>query len=216
MNTHESLTQSLFQATFTAPEHDPNEIPWDDARNVAGGITHAFEPTGNAKFDALVVALNPALTYGVAQPPAYDYLAHAITMPHRDSFASPSDYLATFAHELCHWTMKRVGREPHMGDRVKYAREEQTAEIACAIVLSECGADPVLNDRADYVRGWIVGALEAQQDFLRFIAEAIGEPADSVPTPCREDVDREYSEAVERAERAAGFILSAGSLAETN
>lgn len=213
MNAHESLTQSLFQGMLTVPERDYTIKPWDEARNVGAGKSTRFEPTGNRQFDRLVVALKPSLRYGEEGPPAYDYLSDAITIPHRDSFASPDEYLSTFAHELSHWTMRRTGREPHMGDPVRYAREEMTADISCAILLAECGIDPALNDRADYVRGWLIGSMEAQQERMDAFTQMVGIPAMKYG---REEIDREYTEAVARAERAAGFILSAGSPAETN
>ena len=70
----------------------------------------------------------------------YDPAADVVTMPDFERFKSSSGYLATLAHELCHWTGHK-SRLDRFGDNDKtsYAFEELVAEIGAAFVGAQLG-----------------------------------------------------------------------------
>ncbi|MGP1614996.1 MAG: zincin-like metallopeptidase domain-containing protein, partial [Pollutimonas bauzanensis] len=88
-----------------------------------------------------------------------------IGMPHASQFQTQSDYAATLAHELIHWT-KTQGRSERPDAGVSgfqqmlgifpsdYPREEMTAEIGAAILLDYVGVSQDLTERADYIANW--------------------------------------------------------------
>lgn len=85
--------------------------------------------------------------------PAHD----VVTMPDFERFTSSSGYLATLAHELCHWTghksrLDRFGKN----DRTSYAFEELVAELGAAFVGSRLGiAGEHIDNHSAYLAGWL-------------------------------------------------------------
>lgn len=87
----------------------------------------------------------------------YSPAADVVTMPEFERFASSSGYLATLAHELCHWTghktrLDRFGKNT----RTSYAMEELVAELGAAFVGSRLGiVGEHIDNHAAYLKGWL-------------------------------------------------------------
>jgi antirestriction protein ArdC len=113
----------------------------------------------------------------------YNIGADSIHLPAFDAFLSTDDYLATLAHELCHWTGAK-----HRLDRPQlnrfgspaYAEEELVAEIGAAFVCSRLGiAGNHINSHAGYVDSWLQ-ALKADKKAIFRAAAAAQRAADMV------------------------------------
>ena len=93
-----------------------------------------------------------------------------VTMPDFERFTSSSGYLATLAHELCHWTghksrMDRFGANT----RTNYAFEELVAEMGAAFVGSRLGiVGEHIENHSAYLASW----LKALRDDKRMIFKA--------------------------------------------
>jgi antirestriction protein ArdC len=93
-----------------------------------------------------------------------------VTMPDFERFTSASGYLATLAHELCHWTghktrLDRFGNN----DRTSYAFEELVAEMGAAFVGSRLGiVGEHIENHSAYLASW----LKALRDDKRAIFKA--------------------------------------------
>lgn len=80
-----------------------------------------------------------------------------VTMPDFERFTSSSGYLATLAHELCHWTghksrMDRFGTN----DRTSYAFEELVAEMGAAFVGARLGiVGEHIENHSAYLASWL-------------------------------------------------------------
>lgn len=87
--------------------------------------------------------------------PAQDF----VQMPDFDRFAATGGYLATLAHELCHWTgnKNRLDRDQKNAFGSKdYAFEELVAEIGAAFVGARLGiVGDHIDNHAAYVAGWL-------------------------------------------------------------
>ena len=93
-----------------------------------------------------------------------------VTMPDFERFTSASGYLATLAHELCHWTGHRT-RLDRFGnnDRTSYAFEELVAEMGAAFVGSRLGiVGEHIENHSAYLASW----LKALRDDKRAIFKA--------------------------------------------
>jgi antirestriction protein ArdC len=76
-------------------------------------------------------------------------------MPDKGQFVTELAYHQTLAHELIHWTGKRLDRElTGKKDDPSYALEELVAEIGSAMLLSEFGLEPDIDNTANYCRTW--------------------------------------------------------------
>jgi antirestriction protein ArdC len=80
-----------------------------------------------------------------------------VTMPDFERFTSSSGYLATLAHELCHWTghksrMDRFGANT----RTNYAFEELVAEMGAAFVGARLGiVGEHIENHSAYLASWL-------------------------------------------------------------
>ncbi len=117
-----------------------------------------------------------------------------VTMPDFGLFTSASGYLATLAHELCHWTGHKSRLDRDMTGRFgtkDYAREEMVAELGAAMVGARLGiiGDHIENHAA-YLASWIkclkedkraifraASAAQAAADLVLAKAEAVAAPA---------------------------------------
>jgi antirestriction protein ArdC len=93
-----------------------------------------------------------------------------VTMPDFERFASSSGYLATLAHELCHWTGHK-SRLDRFGANTKtaYAFEELVAEMGAAFVGSRLGiVGEHIENHSAYLASW----LKALRDDKRAIFKA--------------------------------------------
>lgn len=93
-----------------------------------------------------------------------------VTMPDFERFTSSSGYLATLAHELCHWTghktrLDRFGKN----DRTSYAFEELVAELGAAFIGSRLG---IVGEHIDNHSAYLAGWLKALRDDKRAIFRA--------------------------------------------
>jgi antirestriction protein ArdC len=93
-----------------------------------------------------------------------------VTMPDFERFTSASGYLATLAHELCHWTGHKT-RLDRFGanDRTSYAFEELVAEMGAAFVGARLGiVGEHIENHSAYLASW----LKALRDDKRAIFKA--------------------------------------------
>lgn len=90
----------------------------------------------------------------------YSPTTDTVSMPHRDTFKGPAEYMATFLHELVHATgnKARLNRDEintfHFFGDENYSREELTAEIGSAMACAMLGVSADLGNSAAYVAGW--------------------------------------------------------------
>lgn len=101
--------------------------------------------------------------------PAYSPSLDAVLMPPFHSFSNHDAQLATFAHELVHWTghSTRLNREfgARFGDDL-YAAEELVAELGSAMMCAHLGIDAVARlDHDAYLSSWIT-TLRAEPTVL--------------------------------------------------
>lgn len=106
----------------------------------------------------------------------YDIAADSVHLPAFDRFLSTDDYLATLAHELCHWTGAK-----HRLDRPQlnrfgspaYAEEELVAEIGAAFVCNSLGiAGEHVEDHAGYVESWLKALKNDKRHIFKAAAAA--------------------------------------------
>lgn len=100
----------------------------------------------------------------------YTPATDVVTMPDFERFASSSGYLATLAHELCHWTghktrLDRFGKN----DRTSYAFEELVAELGAAFIGSRLG---IVGEHIDNHSAYLAGWLKVLRDDKRAIFRA--------------------------------------------
>ena len=95
-----------------------------------------------------------------------------VVMPDLHRFTNAGAYLATLAHELCHWTghASRLGREllNKFGSK-DYAFEELVAEIGAAFVGSRLG---IVGDHIDNHAAYLASWLKALKNDKRMIFRA--------------------------------------------
>jgi antirestriction protein ArdC len=90
----------------------------------------------------------------------YAQAADFIQMPALESFKDASNYYATLAHEMTHWTAhrSRLDREfgrSRFGDE-SYAMEELTAEMGAAFLCADLGLSlEPRHDHAAYIASWL-------------------------------------------------------------
>lgn len=113
----------------------------------------------------------------------YDIGADSVHMPAFERFLTTDDYLATLAHELCHWTgaKHRLDRpQANMFGAPAYAQEELVAEIGAAFVCNSLGvAGEHIDNHAGYVQSWLK-ALRNDKRMIFKAAAAAQSAADMV------------------------------------
>ncbi len=95
-----------------------------------------------------------------------------VTMPDFERFTSSSGYLATLAHELCHWTghKSRHDRFGHnsKADRASYAFEELVAEMGAAFIGSQLGiVGEHIENHSAYLSHWLKVLKEDKRAIFR-------------------------------------------------
>lgn len=135
----------------------------------------------------------------------YTPASDVVTMPDFERFNSSSGYLATLAHELCHWTghksrMDRFGANT----RTNYAFEELVAEMGAAFVGARLGiVGEHIENHSAYLASW----LKALRNDKRMIFKAatlaqqaadlvLANAGDSDGPGCEEDEDGEHVAAI--------------------
>lgn len=130
-------------------------------------------PQRNAELERFFAATKAEIETGTKA--AYYESRDRIEMPPIHSFYEVSDYYATLAHELTHWTKhpsrlnRNFGRK-RWGDE-GYAMEELVAELGACFLAADLGFAPAsLGDSAAYIQSW----LKALKDDKRLIFSAAG------------------------------------------
>ncbi len=118
--------------------------------------------------DRLVAAVGVDLRHGgnkAFYSPGGDY----IQMPHRHQFESSETYYQTLAHEMTHWSEKRIGFDRAKEDNA-YALGELVAELGASFLLAELGlpASENIDNCTRYLDHW----LKAMRGDTRFIFKA--------------------------------------------
>lgn len=113
----------------------------------------------------------------------YSPAADTVTMPDFERFHSAGGYLATLAHELCHWTghKARLDRDQRgTFGSPDYAREELVAELGAAFVGARLGiVGEHIESHAAYMGSWIK-ALQNDKRAIFRAASAAQAAADMV------------------------------------
>ena len=117
--------------------------------------------------DRLVAAVGIDLREGgnkAFYSPSGDY----VQMPLRGQFESSEAYYQTLAHEMTHWSEKRIGFDRAKEDNA-YALGELVAELGASFLLAELGLPASENDNhAAYLDHW----LQAMKGDTKFIFRA--------------------------------------------
>ncbi len=100
-----------------------------------------------------------------------------VQMPPPDAFADRTQYYATLAHELGHWTRHPSRLDRDFGQKrfadCGYAMEELVAELCAAFVGAVIGLPPDhLEDHAAYIQSWLDILKEQPSAFLTAAGKA--------------------------------------------
>lgn len=87
--------------------------------------------------------------------PSYSLLDDSIAMPPVSNFENETEYWATLAHELGHWTGKRLDRDMSNMSKAKYGLEELVAELFAVQLCGLAGIAPTIDNSAAYVQSWL-------------------------------------------------------------
>jgi antirestriction protein ArdC len=92
-----------------------------------------------------------------------------IQMPHRHQFESSEAYYQTLAHEMTHWSEKRIGFD-RAKEENSYALGELVAELGASFLLAELGlpASENIENCTRYLAHWV----KAMRGDTRFIFKA--------------------------------------------
>ena len=185
---------ALAKEIITKAKHDPgNPRPYATGGDDDKAVDGPYQPTGIAKLDALVQALNVHFRYGSAQAGNRLSLTgdelfrrqffhadvvtnenHMIDMPNVANFVRADGYPSTLAHELVHWASIRdpahnptghAEDEDANGTNPGYVIDELAAEIGAGMLLRWADADPRIADRAAYVANWLRPVPPQYQQF---------------------------------------------------
>lgn len=130
----------------------------------------------NAAAEAVLRATGASIAEDGGNRAFYNIGADSIHLPAFDRFLSTDDYLATMAHELCHWTGAK-----HRLDRPQlnrfgspaYAEEELVAEIGAAFVCNALGiAGEHVESHAGYVENWLQALKNDKRHIFKAAAAA--------------------------------------------
>lgn len=103
---------------------------------------------------------------------AYSPSQDVVQMPDFERFHSTAGYLATLAHELCHWTGHKT-RLDRFADgkpgKANYAFEELVAELGSAFISARLG---IVGEHFESHAGYLAGWLDIMQEDKRAIFRA--------------------------------------------
>ncbi|QGJ70860.1 Antirestriction protein ArdC [Planctomycetales bacterium 10988] len=129
----------------------------------SGTIFERFEA-----MDRLVVAAGVNLRHGgnrAFYSPGGDF----IQMPHRHQFETSEGYYQTLAHEMTHWSEKRIGFDRANEDHA-YALGELVAELGASFLMAELGLPA--NENAENCTSYLDHWLKAMKGDTKFIFKA--------------------------------------------
>lgn len=113
----------------------------------------------------------------------YNRASDAVQMPDFERFTSASGYLATLAHELCHWTGHEDRNNRQFGKRFAdkaYAVEELVAELGAAFIGARLGIlGEHIDNHAAYLDSWL-SVLKQDKRAIFTAASAAQAAADRV------------------------------------
>ncbi|MBL8550522.1 MAG: DUF1738 domain-containing protein [Hyphomonadaceae bacterium] len=151
----------------------------DQIENLDGAFDPPAIAAAPAQIDPLAARfarVPAAVRFGGARAfyaPSTDH----VQMPPKPAFRDPTQFYATLAHELGHWTRhpSRLDRDfgaKRFGDR-GYALEELTAELCSAFVGAVIGLPAEhIEDHAGYIRHWLEAFADNPSAFLSAAAKA--------------------------------------------
>lgn len=137
-----------------------------------------FDPVADAEAIWEAMPSRPELRYGgdrACYIPGFDQ----IRMPIRSAFPTAEGFYETLFHEAGHSTghQSRLNRKEivsgsYFGAR-DYSLEELVAELTAAFLCAEAGVDqPVLENQAAYIQGWLGKLKDEPQAFVAAAARA--------------------------------------------
>ena len=98
-----------------------------------------------------------------------------------------TNFFGTLAHELIHWSEKRIGLERSKND---YGFLELVAELGSTFVLSELGIGSVnLNNSSAYISGWLQG-MKGDTSFIFKAASAASKAVDFLMACSNKETER--------------------------
>lgn len=107
----------------------------------------------------------------------YERITDRVTLPGFDRFHTTGDFLATMAHELCHWTghksrLDRLGDVKRFGSP-EYAFEELVAELGAAFIGARMGiTGQHIDNHAAYIANWLKGLRNDKRAIFRAASAA--------------------------------------------
>lgn len=111
-----------------------------------------------AAAEAFIAAIPATISHG-GNSAYYVPAADRVQVPAFGQFKRPTDYYATLAHELTHWTGAKPRLDRDLSGRFgseAYAMEELVAELGAAFVTAQLGLPSVpLTDHAPYLASWL-------------------------------------------------------------
>ncbi|RIV87490.1 ArdC family protein [Aurantiacibacter zhengii] len=108
----------------------------------------------------------------------YQPVADCITMPDFERFADGGQYLATLAHELCHWTGHKSRLDRNLTAQGPfgspgYAQEELVAELGAAFIGARLGiAGDHIENHAAYLGSWLKALKNDKRHIFKAAAAA--------------------------------------------
>ncbi len=130
----------------------------------------------SAEVESIKARFPVPVTYG-GDRACYCWLTDRITMPHRASFDSDVDFIATLLHEFAHATgaKSRLDRFPTSDCRNDYAREELVAELASHLMSLQLGVNPsqsVFRNHVAYIEYWASFLKDRPAELLKAAGKA--------------------------------------------
>lgn len=126
--------------------------------------------------DAVIASTGADVRFG-GNAAFYNFPNDYIQLPHRHQFDSSESFYETAAHELCHWSEKRIGFDRAKPENT-YAFAELVAEIGSCLMMGELHLPTTSNlqNHAAYLHSWLAG----MNDDSRFIFKAAAQASKAV------------------------------------
>lgn len=128
------------------------------ARFAPAAIGTGPAPLRDAEKEAALRSCGAAIVEGGTRA-CYSIGEDVVHMPDFDRFHDVTGYLATLAHELCHWTGHKTRLDRFAAGRAakdSYAFEELVAELGAAFIGARLGfAGDHFENHAAYLAGWL-------------------------------------------------------------
>jgi len=154
-------------------------IPAERIPALPGGEeTRRFDPIEACEKIVEQMPQRPEIRYTNAGQAYYQPGTDTVTMPPRETFATPAEFYNTIFHELTHASgaPHRLARNSLTGwapfGSAQYSREELVAEMGAGFLCAAAGIDgATLENSAAYIQGW----LRVLKDDRRAVIVAAGQ-----------------------------------------